>query len=172
MQAYRQSGDMRLVAELYGRYTSLVYGVCLKYFKDRDASQDAVMDLFERLAEKLKTEEVVFFKSWLYMVAKNHCLMALRKKHPEQATDFMEFTVGEHPTEDPFDPEENFIALEDCLAELKMEQEKCVRLFYLDRLSYQQVSEAAGYELKAVKSFIQNGKRNLKQCLERKDVKI
>jgi len=154
---------------LFSRYTELVYGLCLKYLKDRDAAQDAVMNIFEKLIEKLKTEEVEYFKSWLYMVSKNHCLMELRKKNPEMRTDFMEMTLAAHPMDEP-DVEEDLTALEECMDTLKDEQAQCVRLFYLEKLSYHQVSARTQFDEKAVKSFIQNGKRNLKICLESKHV--
>ena len=170
LERYRQSGDQHLIGVLFTRYTDLVYGLCLKYLKNREESQDAVMNIFEKLIEKLKSEEVVYFKSWLYMVSKNHCLMLLRKKHPE-STDFMEIGMAMHPIEDQVDIEGDIEALKDCLTTLKQEQSTCVALFYLEKLSYQEVSDQTQYDLKSVKSFIQNGKRNLKICLEGKNVR-
>lgn len=165
--AYRSSGGAQWVSQLYKRYASLVYGLCLKYLKDRALAQDAVMDIFEKLIVKLKTEEVDHFKSWLYMVAKNHCLMQLRKVNKEINTPVMEMPVAVHHNDDS--AEENLQQLEDCIEALKEDQRECVSLFYLQRMSYQQVSESVGMDLKAVKSYIQNGKRNLKICMERKN---
>jgi RNA polymerase sigma-70 factor (ECF subfamily) len=167
---YRKKGNSSYLGELFSRYTDLVYGLCLKYLKDRELAQDAVMNIFEKLIEKLKTEEVEYFKSWLYMVAKNHCLMELRKKSPETSSDFMELTIVAHPIDDSLDVESELDALEKCFETLKKEQEQCVKLFYLQKMSYQQVSEATRFDQKAVKSFIQNGKRNLKICLEENNV--
>ncbi|HMC85794.1 MAG TPA: sigma-70 family RNA polymerase sigma factor, partial [Chitinophagaceae bacterium] len=76
--AYQQSGDLKLLSNLYQRYMELVYGVCLKYLADPETAKDAVMQVFEELIIKLKKHEVDNFKSWLYTVAKNHCLMQLR----------------------------------------------------------------------------------------------
>ena len=133
-------------------------------------AQDATMTLFEKLIEKLKTDEVEYFKSWLYMVTKNHCLMALRKKNPEMKSDFMEMTLAVHLNEEKIELENDLNALEECIGTLKKEQEQCVKLFFLERKSYHQVSEQTDHDLKAVKSLIQNGKRNLKICLEGKNV--
>lgn len=149
----------------------LVYGLCLKYFKNRDDSQDATMAIYEQIGEKLLTAEVQHFKSWLYMVSKNHCLMELRKKNPEVHADiFMESVEAVHLNEDKVELEKDIEALEACIEELKEEQKKCVTLFFLEKKSYQEVNEQTGIDLKKVKSYIQNGKRNLKMCLESKNV--
>ncbi len=149
----------------------LVYGLCLKYFKNRDDSQDATMAIYEDISIKLLTTEVQHFKSWLYMVAKNHCLMELRKKNPEIHNDiFMESTEAVHLNDDKIELERDLEALEDCIEQLKLDQKDCVKRFFLEKKSYQQVNEETGIDLKKVKSHIQNGKRNLKMCLESKNV--
>ncbi|MEQ9230688.1 MAG: sigma-70 family RNA polymerase sigma factor [Cyclobacteriaceae bacterium] len=171
LENYRKGQNSEDFSVVFSRYQHLVYGTCLKYLKNRDEAQDALMSIFEKLFEKLKTEEVTYFKSWLYMVTKNHCLMQLRKSNLEIPSDLMEITLPVHPIDEPDDLEQNLTALEECLETLKKDQEECVRLFYLEKKSYQEVSETTSFELKAVKSFIQNGKRNLKICLEGKNVK-
>lgn len=149
----------------------LVYGLCLKYLKNRDDAQDAVMSIYEQLSQKLLTSEVQHFKSWLYMVSKNHCLMQLRKKNPEIHTEvFMESGEDMHLNNEKVELEKDLTALEACMEELKEEQRHCVKLFFLDKKSYQQVNDETGLDLKKVKSHIQNGKRNLKMCLESKNV--
>ena len=162
---YRDEGDQESLGILYDRYLHLVYGLCLKYLKDRESSQDAVMDIYEILASKLRVHEVAHFKSWLYIVSKNHCLMKLRKVNPEtNEVMLMESEAALHHNEDnPL--EENLEALEECMETLKKEQEQCVRLFYLERKSYEEIAQTGKYPLKSVKSHIQNGKRNLKICL-------
>lgn len=150
----------------------LVYGLCLKYLKDRDASQDAVMDIYETVSSKLKTMEVSHFKSWLYMVSKNHCLMILRKNNPEVNSEFfMESQDAMHLKEEKIALENDLEALDECIEALKEEQKDCVKLFFIEKNSYQEVTDQTGIELKKVKSHIQNGKRNLKICLESKNVK-
>ena len=130
---------------LYDRYLHLVYGLCLKYLKSRDAAQDAVMDIYETLSKKLPTQEVTYFKSWLYMVSKNHCLMLLRKQQKEQLLDeqIMESAFVLHPYEEEDSMENDLAALSDCIEHLVDDQRECVNAFYLERESYQQIAEAA-----------------------------
>jgi len=176
LAGFLDNGDMEILGELYSRYMHLVYGVCLKYFKDRGKSQDAVIQLFEKIVIEIERHEIRNFKSWLYVVTKNHCLMELRKTKPgktlliseeNELTVFMENEPELHPVDR--EPEErNEQALNDCIERLKMEQKQCIRLFYFEGKSYREISAVLKLEEKKVKSFIQNGKRNLKICLEKK----
>ena len=159
------------MGELYKRYVHLVYGVCLKYLRDRDESKDAVMQIFEKLFVSLKEHDVENFKSWLHVTTKNHCLMALRKaknKNPSSDIDIsiMELSPDEHH-EDESELEENLSALKNCMEQLKESQKKCVELFFLKKKCYQEIVSITSYPLKKVKSYIQNGKRNLKICIEK-----
>ena len=130
------------------------------------------MDIYELIAVKLLTTEVRHFKSWLYMVSKNHCLMILRKHNPEVHTEvFMESSEEMHLKEDKLDLEQDLESLEICIEQLKEEQKRCVKQFFLERHTYQFISEETGLTLKKVKSHIQNGKRNLKICMEEKNVR-
>ena len=171
LQHYRNSGDSELIGKVYNRYMHLVYGLCLKYLKNREESQDAVMSIYEHISIELLVTEVKHFKSWLYMVTKNHCLMILRKKNPEINTEvFMEYGEDMHLNEDKVKLEEDLNTLEKCMEELNSDQKACVQLFFLKKKSYQEIHEALGLEMKKIKSHIQNGKRNLKICLENKHV--
>ena len=169
IRRYKESGDMEVLGLLYTRYTAMVYGVCLKYLKDREESKDAVMQIFEKLASALHTHEVTWFKSWLYVTARNHCLMEIRarkgKKFVEISTVVMESDDSQHP-EHAQEREENLSKLEKCIEALKPEQQRCVKLFYLEQRCYTEITEITGLDFKQVKSHIQNGKRNLKSCLE------
>ena len=157
-------------SELFQRYTSLLYGVCLKYLKDRDDAKDAVMQLFEKLATTLHNHEVDNFKSWLYVTARNHCLMQLRagkgKKTEAISADLMESNPLLHLEDEP-EMEQNLSKLESCIAQLVADQQKCVRLFFLAEKCYKEVADETGFDMNQVKSYIQNGKRNLKICMER-----
>ena len=168
--------DMEVLGELYSRYMHLVYGVCLKYFKEREKSQDAVIHIFEKIAVEVERHKIHNFKSWLYVVTKNHCLMELRKTKPGKTLlvseeDELAVFMENEPELHPIDREEEEIneqALNDCIERLKEEQKKCIRLFYFEGKSYREISATLKLEEKKVKSFIQNGKRNLKICLEKK----
>jgi len=167
IRRYKDGYDLEILGELYKRYTGLVFGVCLKYLKNREESQDAVMQIFEKLITGLLEHEVTHFKSWLYVTTRNHVLMQLRKKKDIALQDipqsFMESGMEMHQ-EDTL--EINLTKLEHCMEGLVNEQKTCVTLFYLQHKCYQEINELTGYELKKVKSYIQNGKRNLKICLE------
>lgn len=145
----------------------------MKYLKDEAKSEDAVMQIFEELIDKLKVHHVNHFKSWLYTLARNYCLMQLRQTSKTdfvQIDDFfMEKDLFEHPTyeNESWNKEKTFQLMETCLQELNDEQRMCIRLFYLEQRCYQEVSEMTGFDMKRVKSYIQNGKRNLRLCMER-----
>ena len=169
-EQYKKSGDLEILGRLFSRYTSLVYGVCLKYLKDREEAKDAVMSLFEKLVNSLRDHNVENFKSWLYVTARNHCLMQLRTrkgKFKEQISpELVETGQILHPEEEP-EMEENLGKLEKCIEELMEDQKKCVQLFFLQEKCYKEITGITGFDLKKVKSYIQNGKRNLKICMER-----
>lgn len=170
IQEYKKSGDLNLIGMLYNRYMALVYGVCLKYLKDREESKDAVMQIFEKLMDSLKEHEVTHFKSWLYITSRNHCLMALRarkgKVFEEISPVFMENELLLHLQDEP-EMETNLTKLEKCIDHLISEQKHCVTLFYMQQKCYREIVQITGFDDNKVKSYIQNGKRNLKLCMER-----
>jgi RNA polymerase sigma factor (sigma-70 family) len=167
---YKSTGSLDALGMLYSRYMHLVYGVCLNYFKEEEASKDAVMQIFEELVIKLKIHEVQNFKSWLHVLTRNHCLMALRKlaKNNTVSIDdtFVENTDFVHLDIDDT-KEQQLRIMEKCMETLTEEQRKSVDLFYLQEKCYKEVAEITGYEMVKVKSYIQNGKRNLKICIEK-----
>ncbi len=169
LSLYQATRDLECLSTLYLRYTSLVYGVCLQYLKDRDEAKDAVMQIHEKLIEGLLQHSVRNFKSWLYATTRNHCLMQLRaeRQHPteEISISFMENGLAEHPLEEVMRSEAS--ALEKCLQTLPGPQHRCVTLFYLEEKCYKEITALTGFDHNEVKSYIQNGKRNLKNCLER-----
>jgi RNA polymerase sigma-70 factor (ECF subfamily) len=173
---YKQSGEIHYVGVLFQRYTHLILGLCLKYFKNEDDSQDAVMDIFEQITVALLKHEVANFKSWLHTLTRNHCLMKLRKPEVKRMITkdvsevdenlFMEKAEDEHLINED-EREAQLRHLPAALSQLNAEQKICIELFYLQSKSYQEVAEATGYNLNQVKSYIQNGKRNLKIILSR-----
>ncbi len=171
VQRYRQTADLQLLAVLYQRYMDLVYGVCLKYFHDPEESKDAVMNIFEELVDKLRIHEVDNFRSWLHVLAKNHCLMQLRKKNRVRTADIdislMQSSEDVHHN-GVMDREEQLTLMEDCMETLPEEQKRSVRLFYLQGKCYNEIAALTGLEWNKVRSQIQNGKRNLRLCMEKK----
>ncbi|MBO3700547.1 RNA polymerase sigma factor [Roseivirga sp. E12] len=172
ISAYKRSKDKELVGLLFKRYTPLVYGVCLKYLKERESSKDMTMQVFEKLLLRLEDQDIVNFKSWLHVLTKNECLMLLRKQSSQSeraqivnGTDFMELSIAAHHEDEGL--EEDVEKLGTCIDGLNEEQQECIKLFYLDKKCYQEVCDLTGYEMKKVKSYLQNGRRNLKLCIEK-----
>jgi RNA polymerase sigma factor (sigma-70 family) len=169
LNSYRKSGDLAVLGRLFEKYVSLVYGVCLKYLKDEDEAKDAVMGIFEELVDKTKAHEIKQFRGWLYVLARNYCLMQLRAdKKMEVVTldDVMESSFDLHPESNKYS-EEYLKILELCLDKLPSTQKQSVNLFYLQEKCYKDIADTTGYSLNDVKSYIQNGKRNLKICIEK-----
>lgn len=170
LQQYQQHGDIAVLGRLYQHYMHLVYGVALKYFKNKEEAQDAVHNIFEELVVKLPGHEVDNFKSWLYVLTRNHCLMQLRRQKTKGQSSELSEAVMESSEDLHHDDEtrleENLVKLESCIDKLKEEQQTCVRLFFLERKCYQEVELKTGFGIKKVKSYIQNGKRHLKLCME------
>jgi len=171
--SYKQSGDLAVLGGLYQRYMELVYGVCLKYFKETETAKDAVMQIFEELVSKLKKHEVENFKGWLHQLAKNHCLMQLRTpknlKTVEFKTELVQTEENVH-LNGVFEKEENLKKLDYCLGTLTDDQKKAVSLFYLEGKCYNEIAEITGQDWNQVRSFIQNGRRNLKLCMEKSQI--
>ena len=172
VQGYKDSGGAEYVGELFERYTHMVYLVCMKYLKDPMEAEDMSMVIFEKLMKDLPKYEVRNFKYWLHTVSKNQCLVFLdkqkRKRHKEDNYQDMQQGIVENGVEfDLIDEKEiQLTNLEEAITMLNEGQQECIKLFYLQKKSYVEVAEMTGYDLKKVKSYIQNGKRNLKKHLE------
>ncbi|WP_028297748.1 RNA polymerase sigma factor [Olivibacter sitiensis] len=169
LERYRQTDDLSFLGELFARHAEMVYYVCFRYLQDGERSKDATMQIFEELIVKVHKQEIKRFATWLYVLSRNHCLMQLRseKKMPMVGMDeFVEFPLQEHPN-DPLEKERSLSALERCMEKLSKEQRDSVDLFFLNGKCYKEIVEMTGYSMKEVKSYIQNGKRNLKICMEK-----
>lgn len=168
-KSYLESGNREVIASMFRKYMALVFGVCMKYLGDRSQAQDATMEVFERLITFVPKDEIRNFKAYLYVMTRNHCLM---KKRGEKAYQFqisaadMETAVEMHPIDTGETLEKQ---LKKCLGQLKDLQKQCVEAFYLSKKSYLEISTELKVTLNAVKSHIQNGKRNLKICLDGKE---
>src|SRR5574343_268433 len=167
---YATEGDNLFLGILFKRYSHLVLGLCIKYLKNEDEAQDMVMQIFEKLSFDLKKHKIEFFKSWLYTFSKNMCLMELRKKQSqlkkdielqENAVLFMDSSSESHLNSKQ-EQESTISHLETALNGLSKEQKQCIVLFYYKNKSYNEIVDITGYNANEVKSFIQNGKRNLK----------
>lgn len=171
LEKHKSSGNAEYFGELFNRYIPLLYGMCLKYFREKDKAHDAVMQLFENLLPKISGYQIATFRTWLYSVAKNHCLQILRKENKEIRVDFdtelMESDEILHLLCEEDVAEEKMEALQGCLNRLPDGQRISITHFFMNEMSYAEIVDRTGYSLKTVKSNIQNGKRNLKICINK-----
>lgn len=172
---FRRTGDLEVLGHLYKGYMHMVYGLCMKYLKNREDSQDAVSQVFEVLVHDVPRFEIRNFKSWLYVIAKNHCLMKLRKERKQQVRElnssdfFMESTALLHPIDEQ-ESDGLLQWLSECMEQLNNGQRNCIELFYYKKKCYREIALDLNMDENRVKSHIQNGKRNLKICLEQKEM--
>jgi RNA polymerase sigma-70 factor (ECF subfamily) len=170
LDRYQADKAQEWIGILLQRYTLLLLGVCMKYLKDETEARDCVQQIFLKVLTEVPKYKIDYFKSWLYMVAKNHCLMRLREKGARGVKELSEQHIAEEETDkqDLLLNEQTYNLLEEAIEELSEEQKRCVNLFYLQKKSYQQITAQTGFSLMQVKSYIQNGKRNLKIILEKR----
>lgn len=170
LAAFVQQNDATALGKLYERYMPMVYGVCLKILKDQGKAEDAVMAIYEELVQKVKQHEIESFRGWLYVLARNHCLMQWRKNHRRPTDhhapeDMVRYDAVEEAFEYELPVETNSLAK--CLEELNERQRNCVQWFYYEDYSYKAISDMIREDVGKVRSYIQNGRRNLRLCLER-----
>lgn len=166
LDRFRQDGNNQWLGIVLQRYTLLLLGVCMKYLKNEEAAKDAVQQVFLKSIAELQKYEVAYVKSWLYTIARNHCLMQLRNKNRMVPVSEDSALAPDQELIDAIKEKEMVLQeLEQCLVGLNEPQKTCVTLFYLQKKSYQEIVEQTGFNLLQVKSYIQNGKRNLKILL-------
>jgi RNA polymerase sigma-70 factor (ECF subfamily) len=172
---YFNTGDVNCVGALFERHMKTVFGVCLFYFRDRDIAQDGVMQIFEKLLFELRKTQTRSFRAWLSFVVRNHCLSEIRKNKGKYFVreSYLEFEMQEALLEEEeriesVSEEDMLHHLKEELPALKEKQRLCIELFYIREFSYQEVSDKTGFSLPEVKSYIQNGKRNLKLRIEQR----
>ncbi len=175
LNKFYSDGNNEWLGILLKRYTMLLLGVCMKYLKDEEEAKDAVQQIFLKVITELPKYKVEFFKSWLYMMAKNLCLMRIRDRQgrvPVELTDKVISYEEVNIKAELLEKDKALSLIEEGLNELNEEQRLCLTLFYFEKKSYLQITDLTGYNLLQVKSFIQNGKRNLKLIVEKNKVKI
>lgn len=174
IESYQLNKKGAIISEIYNRYAMMMFGVSLKYLKNKFDAEDCLMTTFEKLPNKILKSEILNLKNWLYTVIKNECLMLLRKKNKElgdiENTLLLKADESNNEKEIIILKEIQLNLLEKAIEELKSDQKNCIELFYLKKMSYDEVASNTGFELKKVKSYIQNGKRNLKLILEQNNV--
>jgi len=171
LERFYADRDNQWLGILLERYTLLLLGVCMKYLKNEELARDSVQQIFLKAITELQKYRVEYFKSWIYMVAKNHCLMQLRDKPGKntiEVKDSIPAETDETDKESLLLNEKTYEYMGEALKELNADQQLCVTLFYMEKKSYQQITEQTGYSMMQVKSHIQNGKRNMRILIEKK----
>lgn len=172
---FKKTTQNQYLGELLERYSLLVFGVCIKYLKDQTSAQDATQQVFEKVIKEVVKYEIPYFKSWLYSVAKNQCLMQLRNSSNKMQYSAQEIDDLELTSEDDsglklreYLLQDKLEILHESLQNLNKDQSSCIDLFYLQKLSYREIENKTGLTFQQIKSNIQNGKRNLRMMLETK----
>lgn len=182
LKRYYVAGDLADLGVLYDRYLLMVFAICRRYLRPDEEAEDAVMQIFEELVVKLRHYEVVNFSVWLHSLVRNYCLTLLRAQQRTSVasgprveyfsdTADIDLVAGRYFTEDDMTSdslamEQQLQKLEQGLAELPTGQRRCLELFFLEKKCYRDISQETGFDLQQVKSYLQNGKRNLKRYLE------
>jgi len=174
LEHFKKKNDSKYLGVLLQRYSLMVFGVCMKYLKDTTVAEDSTQSIFEKVIKEIGKYEIPYFKSWLYSVSKNHCLMELRKSPTKfnytnddisameiQSDDDAELEINE------FIKQEKISTLEKGLQLIKEEQRICITLFYLNKKSYKEIEQLTGNSFQEIKRHIQNGKRNLRIIIKR-----
>ncbi len=175
LDLFKKKGDNRWLGVLLERYTLLILGICMKYLKNNNDAKDMAQAVFEKVIQEIPKYDIPYFKSWLYSVAKNQCLMKLRHKEPisNSEEDFLESFETENLSDSELAANENNLAfqtqeLKEAITKINKDQSRCIDLFYFQKKSYQDIQEETGFTFQQVKSHIQNGKRNLKIILNKR----
>lgn len=147
---------------------TLIYGSCLKYLKNEMEAEDAVMEIYEKISKKILTNNIENFRAWIYMVSRNHCFEILRTKtrtstkKNDAAIMYSEKVF--HP--DDVTKEQALKTMENCLDQLETFQRDCIKKFYFEKVSYMDIAQQLDLAYNQVRSRIQNGRRNLKLCMD------
>ena len=168
LRNYRADGDNQWLGYLLLRYTTLLFGVAMKYLKDKTQAEDAVQQVFVKVLTSIPKDEIHNFKGWLYILTRNHCLQQLRDKTHNADEAALSHVPAAEPESEKILMEHTLQQMEEAITELNEQQRNAVVLFYLEKKSYEQIIAQTGYTFMQVKSFIQNGKRNLKTILLKK----
>ena len=168
LQNYYRDHDNKWLGILLPRYTLLLLGVCMKYLKNEEDARDCVQQIFLKIINELHKYKVDYFKSWIYMIAKNHCLMKLRdnKNLPVELNEKIQTENLEVDKHELHEKDVLLQKMQQAIQQLNPEQQQCVKLFYLEKKSYAEVAEITGFTMLQVKSHLQNGKRNLKLLMK------
>ncbi len=170
LQKFYEDHNNEWLGILLSRYSLLLFGVCMKYLKNEDDAKDCVQQIFLKVINELHKYKVEYFKSWIYMIARNHCMMKFRdkEKHTIEINENISSAPDDITDKNFFIDKDNALTkMQLAIQQLSTEQKQCINLFYLEKKSYAQICAESGFSMMQVKSNIQNGKRNLRLALEK-----
>ena len=163
--------ERKEIRDLFKAYTKDIFGVAYYILKDQQAAKDIIMDVFEVLLKQDSLAKIQNKKAWLLGTSRNLSLKKFNKQIKTQYglehKNIIEQIVEKDDQEELIIKNANEEAMLEQLALLKPLQSKCITLYYLKGLSYQQIAKKENISMNDVKSNIQNGKRNLKIKLEK-----
>lgn len=177
IRTYQISLDERYLSELLHRYAYLVLFICNKYLKNREESDDAIMEVLGKMSLKISELEVNNFKSWLYTVTKNFCLNKI-EENKDLGVEFVDISEADEiffmqfPDFDCLivGDEEKVDWLQKAIDGLNADQKECINLFYFRKMSYHEIMEMKKWEMDQVRSHLQNARRNIRIYLEKRGI--
>src|SRR4051812_46516374 len=161
-----RAGRESAMAQLYDRYSAIVYSVALRVLGDTGAAEDVVQEIFMQLWRKPESFDANrgSLAAWLAVIARHRAIDALRKRKPE--TD-----IGDVVIALDLDLEEEAgrrIAVEKirgALAGMPAEQRKAVELAFFEGLTHSEVAAKTGEPLGTVKTRIRSALQMLRKTL-------
>jgi len=172
-----QHGQQEAFDELVRRYERPIRTLCRYYLSHPQDVQDASQDAFVRVYQALGTfEPRAQFSTWLYRIAINQCLNAIRAQRRRRwMQPFSQLRDSEEEpefaavgTKDPLqevEQKERIQHVREALARLPEEQRAVVILHRYQGLSYQEIAETLGISLAAVESRLHRAKLKLANLL-------
>ena len=154
------------MSDFFVLYREDVLGLCYYYTRDVELSKDLTMDTFETYLKRGKKGPVINdIKSYLLGIARNLCMAHFKKSKRTQSIEESVLQFMEYEDENAPNGEEVIDRLMMSMCKLTTDQRRCVELFFIKGCSYNQISKKLNFSYNEVKSFIQNGKRNLKKLM-------
>lgn len=159
-----QAGDEFAFVGIYNRFKGPVYSFCYKMLMDSDAAQDVMQETFLRVYENrhrlLKTSA---FKSWLFTIARNQCLNAIRRsgRHVGFSDESAEQVVVVDTPFTKMEKAEQIRFVTHFLESLKPQYREVLILREYQNLSYEEIAAVTRTTISSVKSRLFKARKKL-----------
>jgi len=177
-----REGELEAFSELVERYQRSVQNAVYKYSGNRAIAEELAQEVFVRVFRaRLNYERKARFETWLYRIVFNLCANAsayARRRHAvslDQAADDTSSTgsspggaLGDPQAGTPLEALENLEVQErvrEAILRLPGQQRAALILSRYENKPYQEVSQALGTSVEAVKSLLFRARENLRQML-------